>query len=206
MNRSAGCWLMRHGAVSGHWQRCLLGRLDVPLSAEGERQIRRATRALWQDAPGHALPTRVLISPLWRCRRSAELLREEAARLSGRLLPCQVVAELTEIALGSWDGLPRQAVRQRFPQQWADRGRDMAHYAPPGGESFAAVARRVVPVLRALADSRAPVDDIPLLLCHAGVIRALLAHVMALPLEHVLCLSVPYAARIWLPWAALPSC
>ena len=206
MPEDAGIWLMRHGAVDDHWQRRLLGRLDVPLSAAGERQVRRAARALWQDAPCARQPSLLVVSPLWRCRRSAEVLRETLEPLAARMLPVRVEEGLTEIALGAWDGLPAAEIRQRYPRQWAARGRDPARQAPPGGESFAAVQQRVLAVVRHLVQAGTMAADVPLLLCHAGVIRALLAGAMALPLEQVLRLSVPYAARVWLPLSALPPC
>lgn len=97
---------------------------------------------------------------------------------------------LREIHLGAWEGLTASAVRHRHPGQWEARGRDLAHFRPEGGESFADLAARVVPAFEAM--TRQP-DDI-LIVAHAGVNRVILCHVLGLPLSDLMRLHQDYGA------------
>ncbi|KJY37142.1 histidine phosphatase family protein, partial [Streptomyces katrae] len=79
----------------------------------------------------------VVSSPLRRCRETAQAV---ADRLG---LPVTVEEGLRETDFGAWEGLTFAEVRERFPddlQAWLDSPKA----APTGGgESFAAVTRRV---------------------------------------------------------------
>lgn len=188
---------MRHGAVSDVVRGRLYGRLDVPLSERGREQVRRAAQALRQalrNADGTLPPLRIVTSPLSRCRESAALVREALRAADGGSPPLLVDDDLAEIALGQWEGLPREEIRRRFPVEWEARGADMAHAAPPGGESFHAVRRRALEAVRRLA-ADCPGQSL-LLVSHAGVIRCLMAHALALPLTEVLRLPLPFAAVV----------
>lgn len=187
---------MRHGAVTEAVRGRLYGRLDVPLSEAGREQIRRAAQALRRDlaADGSLPPLRLISSPLSRCRESAALVREALRGADGSLPPLLVDDDLAEIALGQWEGLPKAEIRRRFPAQWAARGTDMAHAAPPGGENFAGAQQRALAAVRRLAAGYP--DESLLLLSHAGLIRCLMAHVLALPLQEVLRLPLPFAAVV----------
>lgn len=190
---------MRHGAVSAVVRGRLYGRLDVPLSDAGREQIRRAAQALRRDmleADGMLPPLRLVSSPLSRCRESAALVREALRAADGSLPPLHVDDDLAEIALGQWEGLPKEEIRRRFPVEWEARGADMAHAAPPGGESFHMAGQRALGAVRRLAADHP--DESLLCLSHAGVIRCLMAHALALPLVDVLRLPLPFAAVVGL--------
>lgn len=188
---------LRHGAVSDVARGRLYGRLDVPLSDKGREQIRRAAQFLRRDlraADGSLPPLRLISSPLSRCRESAALVRGALRADDGSLPPLLVDDELAEIALGQWEGLPREEIRRRFPTEWEARGTDLAHVAPPGGESFAGAQQRALAAVRRLAADYP--DESLLLLSHAGLIRSLMAHALALPLREVLRLPLPFAAIV----------
>lgn len=191
-------WAMRHGAVTNALRGCLYGRLDVPLAGAGREQAKRAARdflRLRETLQGpERLPVRIVSSPLSRCRESASLVLAVLRAAGENVLPPLVDAALIEVALGRWEGLPKEIIRRRFPAEWEARGADMAHTAPPGGESFADVQRRALAALRRLAGAHA--GECLLLMSHAGVIRSLMAHVLALPLREVPALRLPPAALV----------
>ena len=80
--------------------------------------------------------------------------------------------EFRETALGAWEGLSFDEVKERHPEAYAARGRDFIGFRPPGGESFLDCAHRVLPALYAALSSRP--GDI-LIVSHAGVNRILLS-------------------------------
>jgi alpha-ribazole phosphatase len=63
-------------------------------------------------------------------------------------------------------------------QQWTD---NFVHVAPPNGESFMDLCRRAGSFWQDVVHGMHPASDRILIITHAGVIRALLAHILELP-------------------------
>jgi probable phosphoglycerate mutase len=132
--------LLRHGEstvtaqkrFSGSGSRGDGGDHDPELSEHGLWQAGRAAQELARRGGVQA----VISSPLRRCRRTAEL----AADLLG--LDVTVEPALRETDFGAWEGLTFAEVRERFPAEM-DAWLASPSVAPPGGESFEEVARRV---------------------------------------------------------------
>ncbi|MFF3512918.1 bifunctional RNase H/acid phosphatase [Streptomyces sp. NPDC002573] len=109
------------------------GGSDPSLSDVGRRQAELAAGVLAARGTVQA----VVSSPLARCRETAEAV---AARLG-----CEVGIEegLRETDFGAWEGLTFGEVRERYPDDMNAWLRDPEAEPTGGGESFAAVARRV---------------------------------------------------------------
>jgi probable phosphoglycerate mutase len=85
--------------------------------------------------------------------------------------------------MGEWQGLSRREVAKRLPDEYAARGRDIVNFRPPGGESFADLAARVLPCWRDIvADGETQVVAIA---GHAGVNRVILCHLLGAPLANL---------------------
>jgi broad specificity phosphatase PhoE len=165
-------YLVRHGAAEDAAGRCV-GRCDLALSPEGQADVARLARA-W-PAPR---PPRIVTSDLARARASAESL----TGAWGLTPDVKVDARLREMHFGSWDG-----------RAWADIERDdapalgawMASWQDartPGGEGFPDVVERCAAWLGdAVAGARAAREGALVVVAHAGSIRALLVHALALP-------------------------
>jgi broad specificity phosphatase PhoE/ribonuclease HI len=126
--------LVRHGETAMTVQGRYSGRGDVPLSEQGQAQ---AMAAAGRVAGISRDVTAVVSSPLQRCTRTAELIAAELGNVTVTVLP-----ELIECDFGDWEGLTFAEVRERWPAE-LDRWLDSTSVAPPGGESFQAVAKRV---------------------------------------------------------------
>jgi molybdenum cofactor cytidylyltransferase len=155
-------YLVRHGAVkaSGKDKR-YLGHLDIPLSAHGCYQA-EALRERLRQVPLAA----IFCSDLERTTKTAAIIAAPHG------LTPKARREFREIALGSWEGLTFDEVRQRFPQEYEARGRDFTRFRPPGGESFLDLAHRVLP---AFYEAVGCCDGDLLVVGHAGVNRILLS-------------------------------
>jgi len=161
-------YLVRHGALGEPARGRFIGQTDLELSREGIRHA-EALAAWFASQP----LTAIYCSDLTRTRQTAQ--RIAAAH---RLTP-RADAALREIALGHWENQPRKDIAARFPEQFAARGRDIMHFRPPEGESFADCLQRVEPcVSRILADTHGPV----VVVAHAGVNRLLLSRALGLSL------------------------
>ena len=175
-------YLLRHGRLLPNPERRFIGRSDIPLSEEGRRQAMYWKQAL-ADVPFHEVWT----SDLPRCREMTALVTGE------RRLPVFVEPAFREISLGSWEGLTKTQVEERFPGALAERGRDFWNYVPAGGESFAMLAGRVLAALRRRLTALPP-DGTALLTGHAGVNRVILMRYLALCMDDFFALPQPYAA------------
>ena len=164
--------LIRHGLVFEDAEDRILGAADAPMSPAGEAQIRELSARLRP----RVAPDAIYCSDLSRARRTAELLA------SGPTVPIRVRPALREIDMGEWQGLSRREVAKRLPDEYAARGRDIANFRPPGGESFADLAARVLPCWRDIVESEAQVVTIA---GHAGVNRVILCHLLGAPLANL---------------------
>lgn len=185
-------YLARHGRPDfpDGEKRCI-GWTDVPLSEEGRRQIEALGRRLAEDS--WAEIEAIYVSPLTRCVESARIVRDmlqqadgSAAGGAGRRngwIPIYIVEELQEIHMGEWENLPFSQIKARFPEAYEARGRDIARFAPKGGESFQDVQRRAVAALeRIRRGSRGNI----LIMAHAGVNRTLISELEKRPLKKLL--------------------
>lgn len=152
--------LIRHAVTDYNLGGRVQGRLDIPLSATGEAQA----AALRDRFAGENVL--VYTSPLSRARRTAALAFPGHAPV--------VDPRLSELDYGVFEGRTL-AERQALPEWRAWRLEPYFH-APPGGESYAELTRRV-------ADWFAGLPDAPhvVAVTHSGTIQALLAHLLALP-------------------------
>ncbi|PKU24918.1 histidine phosphatase family protein [Telmatospirillum siberiense] len=163
--------LLRHGATGGDNGRKYLGRIDLPLGEEGERQSLRLRQALQPWSFGA-----VYSSDLARCRRTAEIA------IGGRGVAITAREDLREGAMGEWEGRLRSEIAAAYPEECAARRRDIENHRVKGGESFKECQARVVRVLEELAASG---DDNVLLVGHGSTNRLLLCHMLGMPIANM---------------------
>jgi ribonuclease H / adenosylcobalamin/alpha-ribazole phosphatase len=125
--------LVRHGQTAHSAERRFSGRADPPLTDLGTAQAAALADRLarWPAEIGA-----VVSSPLARAQATAAAV---GVRLG---LDVSTVDGLVETDFGDWDGLTMAEVRDRWPAEMS-AWHGSEEVAPPGGESMAAVARRV---------------------------------------------------------------
>ncbi|MFF1684669.1 bifunctional RNase H/acid phosphatase [Streptomyces sp. NPDC058254] len=127
--------LLRHGetALTPEKRFSGSGGSDPELSAAGRAQAERVAAALAARGTVQA----IVSSPLKRCQETA---RTVAARLG---LDVTIEEGLRETDFGAWEGLTFGEVRERYPDDMNAWLASSKAEPTGGGESFAAVARRV---------------------------------------------------------------
>ncbi|MEX2222606.1 MAG: histidine phosphatase family protein [Candidatus Rokuibacteriota bacterium] len=165
--------LARHGQSVSNAVRRFQGAQDVALSPLGVRQAEALRLAVGRRRIAH-----VYASPLERARRTAEIA------MSGLDLPMTVVDDLRELSLGEWEGCTVEEIQTRPGDPYAQWVRDPVLGLPPGGEPLAEVQARVLQALARIASAHPNGDDV-LIVSHGGVISALLAHWLGLPLSSI---------------------
>jgi alpha-ribazole phosphatase len=169
--------LIRHGEpVGGHKYR---GQIDDPLSEKGWKQMR-------DKVAGHTPWQQLCSSPLLRCSAFAEELS------SRHQLPLAFDDRLKEVGFGVWEGRTRSQLNEEDPEQIKRFRADPINSRPPGAEPLQAFSQRVNDAVDEIAASHR--QKHVLIVCHAGVIRMTLAHVLNIPLINTYHIEVATAA------------
>lgn len=171
--------LARHGETGDQYAGRYVGATDPPLSATGREQAKRLADVL------PAGVARCLCSPLGRARETAELA------LAGRNCRVEILDTLREIDFGRWEGLSFSEIVARDQPLVADWQQDPLAFQFPGGEHTLYFWQRVQGALKAIA--ALPEDEV-LVVCHGGVIRAMLCALLGLDFDHYLLFVIKPAA------------
>jgi broad specificity phosphatase PhoE len=168
-------FLVRHGDTGDQYAGRYIGATDLPLSIIGCEQAARLADRL------PATLCRCLISPMRRARETA------AIALAGRECRLQVMAALKEIDFGRWEGLSFAEIvakDQALVNAWQQ---DALAFCFPEGEQTLGFWQRVQEALQAIV---ALPDEEILVICHGGVIRAMLCGLLGLPFDRYLSFAI----------------
>ncbi|MFI0979089.1 bifunctional RNase H/acid phosphatase [Streptomyces sp. NPDC021093] len=173
MGAPATLVLLRHGETLLTPEKRFSGSggSDPELSAVGRKQAEAVAASLAVRGTIQA----VVSSPLTRCRETADAV---ASRLG---LPVQIEEDLRETDFGAWEGMTFAEVRQRYTED-LDAWLGSVEAEPTGGgESFAAVARRVSAARDRLAEKYA--GRTVLVVTHVTPIKTLVRLALGAPPE-----------------------
>jgi broad specificity phosphatase PhoE len=152
--------LARHGETDWNREGRFQGHADPPLNETGRAQAAELSATLAREEI-----VAVYSSPLRRAMETAEVI----AAAHG--LEPIAVAALREVDVGSWEGLTRSEVEQRFPDQYARWLEGSQGWED--GETYEQMGKRVVAALLELAASHN--GERILAVTHGGPIRAAFA-------------------------------
>jgi alpha-ribazole phosphatase len=156
-------YLIRHTKTDTLKGLCY-GQTDVALADS----FLEEARVIQHKLPELKSNTLVFSSPLTRCVTLAERLSNDVS----------TDARLLELDFGDWESKRFDAIDVSILQQWTD---NFVHVAPPNGESFIDLCRRAGAFWQDVVQGIFPVSEQILIITHAGVIRALLVHILKLP-------------------------
>ncbi|WP_411573794.1 bifunctional RNase H/acid phosphatase [Streptomyces fradiae] len=164
--------LLRHGETALTPQKRFSGSggTDPELSPAGLRQAEAVAAAL----AARGTVQEIVSSPLLRCRQTALTIAERLG------LDVRIEEGLRETDFGAWEGLTFAEVRERYPDD-LDAWLASPKAAPPGGESFAAVSRRVAATRDRLTERHA--GRTVLLVTHVTPIKTLVRLALGAPPE-----------------------
>ncbi len=200
-------YLIRHGEVEGANPRRYNGHIDVPLSENGQEQLKRLAAFLSAEVRrrgGTEEPSdlqlfrssalkAVYCSGLIRAVNSAEIIAEPFG------LKPVVIDGLKERGFGQWEGMSFDEVNEKWPDAcmaWAD---DPLKFSPIGGESTIETRDRVMPVFNQIVDDHKG-EEIAIV-SHGGVTRVILCEMLGIPLENIFRIEQDFGAlnviEIW---------
>ena len=156
MNSRPTIYLCRHGDTAWSGERRFAGRTDIPLSPAGEKAAVLLGKRLQASKFD-----RVLVSPLARARKTAELAGFSEAFVDPRLM---------ELYFGEYEGKTHQEINAFRP------GWTYVRDGNPGGERVEDVGARIDSLL-----SELPQSGHVLIFAHAVVLRVLASRWVGLP-------------------------
>jgi probable phosphoglycerate mutase len=159
--------LVRHGQSEWNAARRLQGQADIGLSDRGVEQASSLRCVI--DEVGHC---RAVSSDLERVRDTARLIGAQNPRFD---------RSLREIDVGDWTGRTIEDIRAE--DEAAYLGWRAGTDTPPGGEAWADFVDRVASVIEG---ERANTCENLLVVCHGGVIRAILQRYVGLDPAHII--------------------
>jgi broad specificity phosphatase PhoE len=152
-------YLVRHAESDWNASNRFQGHSDRPLTERGRRQA----EALAEELAALAVPAAVYSGPL---RRALDTAAAIGARVG--LAPVSD-DDLREVDVGSWAGLSRAEVEERYPDafgRWLGGGEGWED-----GESYAEMSARVLAAVGRLADEHAGAELV--VVSHGGPVRAI---------------------------------
>lgn len=170
--------LLRHGEPLGGSKFRGHG-INDPLNDLGWRQMRAAVR-------GYAGWQQLISSPMERCRCFAAELATE------RSLPLAIEPNLREVGFGAWEGLTPAELRVQDAAAYERFYQDPEQHRPARAESLEHFRQRVVSAYTQTINGH-PGRHL-LVVAHAGVIRAIIGHVLQSPLQCWYRISIDYAS------------
>ena len=156
--------LFRHGETANSKEVCFNGHYDVGLSERGQKQFQH-----WADILKQKKIKAIYSSDLQRTRKSAQIIGKEHG------LEPAAYPELRELSFGTWEGMSISAVESAYP-----------------GQTYPQLQARVVQKYEEIV-ARHPDDQIAMV-CHGGVNRVILSHLLGIPLDKIFRIHQDYAA------------
>ena len=170
MEERTRLYLARHGETTTSSEFRFIGHMDVDITENGVEQMTSLRDRLMNDDL-HA----IFSSDLIRSKKGAEII--------GSIHEPKPVAcpEFREIHLGIWEGMTRDEIMERYPEEYNLRLQDLAYSHIKDGESFKDLQTRVMDKLSTLLKEWKGKNI--LLLAHGGVNRVILFHALNLDLQ-----------------------
>lgn len=165
-------YFLRHGdtGLQGRY----IGSTDAPLTDKGRAQARQVAGLLQVKGI-----TRIICSPMLRCRQTLELL--------ALTCPFRFDELFREVDFGRWEGKNFREIIQldkELVDSWVS---DPASFSFPDGESLAAFNKRVA-ACKILLEQMT--EEKILIITHGGIIRHLLCLLLGLDTEKYLLFEV----------------
>lgn len=174
-------YLVRHGITESNKKKIYMGWSEEGLSPEGRKQAGALGKSL-QSLVIH----RIYTSPLRRAVETSEIINQSLS------VPISVEEDLTEMRLGSWEGLTEDEVSKRFPDDYQVWNSRPAGFILQGRETLAEVQNRTLNAIQKIKEGN---DEFPVLVVtHVAIVRCLIIHYQRLDINFYRRIDVPNAS------------
>jgi len=172
MEERTRLFIVRHGETTVSSEFRYVGHLDVDITEKGVAQMIKLKERFKNEGL-----TGLFCSDLIRTIKGAEII--------ARCHNIEPVAypEFREINLGIWEGLTRDEIMEKYPQEYYQRLQDLTHFRIKGGENFKDLQLRVMKKLLSILNELKGKNIV--LVAHGGVNRVILFNALNLDLQQL---------------------
>jgi alpha-ribazole phosphatase len=174
MERSLKLYLIRHTQLQVAPDICY-GQSDIDVAMSFVDEL-----AAIKNTLGNVVFDAIYSSPLQRCNKLAVALEMGESKTDYRL---------QELHFGDWEMQAWDEIPREIFDVWAQ---DYANISPPNGETFSQLQARGVSFIDDILQKH-PSDSVAVV-THGGMIRALVAHVLNMPLKGLFRLSIDHGS------------
>lgn len=174
-------YLIRHGEVEESYHRIFGGRIDMGLSPKGTLQATAVA-----DYFDPVALDAVYCSPMKRAQLTAQPLLEQ------KTMAATTIEELREVDFGDWTGHHWEEITLKFGVSAFTWLEQLEQDNVPAAESGATLRARVNPVIDLILEKH-PGESVAIV-CHGGVIRLILSHLLKIPLPLTVGLEIDYCS------------
>jgi alpha-ribazole phosphatase/probable phosphoglycerate mutase len=174
--------LIRHGETEGAETKRYKGHIEVPLSDNGMKQIKRLSEYLSQNTDLNAVYT----SDLGRAMKSAEIIAGPYG------LKPVIIKALRERNFGVWEGMSFDEIKEKYPDTFNAWTENPLQFSPIEGESTIEVKDRALKAFNEITGMHNS-DNIAVV-AHGGINRVILCELLGIPLENIFRIEQDFAA------------
>ena len=178
-------YLVRHcrpELPSGH---ICLGLTDIPLSREGIGQAAKL-KSYFTDKDIKAIYS----SPLERAKKTAEIIADNKIKV-------EIKDNFSELNMGKWDGMTFAEIKEKYPEEYAERGKNFENYVVEGGESMSMCRDRALAELRDIINNS---RGNTIIVAHAGVNRLIISELTGISIKESFLFQRKYGSIIKLKY------
>lgn len=162
-----------------------IGITDIPLSKEGFKQAEKL-KGYFLNKNINAIYS----SPLIRAKKTAEIIADNKIKV-------EIKNEFSELNMGKWDGMTFAEIKEKYPEEYAERGRNFEDYIVEGGESMSMCRDRVLEQLRDIVKDTT--DNI-IIVAHAGINRLIISELLGISIKQSFLYQREYGSIIKLKY------
>ena len=179
--------LIRHAQPDEDARGRCYGRLDIGLSARGQRRAQLLARTL----------DRIPLAAVYSSPSTRALDTAGPLATAHRLTP-SVEDALREIDFGELEGRNYDEIKAGYPDLYRTWMETPTRVEFPGGESYTQLRERALAALEAIR-ARHP-GELAAIVSHGGILRAVLADCLRMPDEAIFRLDQSYGALSIIDW------
>lgn len=180
MNNTRKIFLIRHCRpnITKNFSMCL-GKKDIPLSNDGIAEAK-----ILKEYFSNVMLSSIYSSPLLRSKHTAEIIADNKMNVI-------VKDGFSEINIGKWDGMSFDEIKEKYPIEYKERGKDLENYVVEGGESMAACqARAIKELCKTLLESSGNI----LIVAHSGINRAIISKILGVSIKDSFAFRLEYGS------------
>mmetsp|Transcript_14198 Transcript_14198/g.48685 ORF Transcript_14198/g.48685 Transcript_14198/m.48685 type:complete len:272 (-) Transcript_14198:92-907(-) len=163
--------LVRHGQTEWNVQGRYQGHMDSPLTARGRQEAQLLGKRLKES---NKMIDNVFSSDLERARDTAKIISAEIG-----IDTIHTDTKLRERGFGIFEGLTREEVKSRYPEEMSTFAKMDLDYKVPGGDSRREVLDRTMQCLQDVAQNHP--GKVSLVVTHGAVISLLMRWMLGIP-------------------------